>query len=71
MESIARYYVESANPDGASLPGVPLADLTDEAFDALPKWLQLSIDASTFYRKTKPSAPAKADAPKHAAAGNG
>lgn len=55
-DTIARYYDERKNPDGAFLPGVPLADLTEEQFDALPKWLQLSVDASPFYRKTKPRA---------------
>jgi len=56
---IARYYVESANPDGASLPGVPLGDITQEQFDALPVWLQLSIDASPFFRKTPAREPSK------------
>lgn len=56
--SIARYYVESENPERASLPGVPLRDLTDEEFEAYPSWLQASIDALAFYRKTNP-APAR------------
>jgi hypothetical protein len=56
--TIARYYVADANLDGAHFPGVPLADLTEEEFDALPKWLQASIDASPLYRKTKPRAEA-------------
>lgn len=51
-KKIARYYVESANPDGAALPGVPLGDIDVSTFDALPVWLQLSIDASPFFRKT-------------------
>lgn len=62
-DQVARYYDPSKNPDGAFLPGVPLADLTEAQFDALPAWLQLSIDASPMYRKTKPpteTAPLKA-----------
>lgn len=63
MSAIARYYIAEKNPDGAFLPGVPLRDLTAEEYDALPVWLQLSIDASDFYRATKPrteTAPLKA-----------
>lgn len=63
MSEIARYYEEGKNPDGGMLPGVPLRDLTKAEFDALPVWLQLSIDASPFYRKTRPptqTAPLKA-----------
>lgn len=51
---IARYYDASHNPDGGSLPGVPLRDLTEEEFAELPAWLQESIDANPMYRKTKP-----------------
>jgi hypothetical protein len=50
--SIARHYDESKNPDGAALPGVPLGDIEQDAFDAYPEWLQRSIDACGFYRKT-------------------
>lgn len=53
-DPIARYYEASKNPDGAFLPGVPLRDLTLAEFDALPVWLQLSVDASPFYRRTAP-----------------
>jgi hypothetical protein len=49
----ARWYDASKNPDGGALPGgVPLADLSDEEYNALPKWLQASVDASPLYRKT-------------------
>lgn len=54
-ESIARHYDESKNPDGASLPGVPLRDLTAAEFDALPAWLKESVDALPYYRKTAPA----------------
>lgn len=63
-EKIARFYVAEKNPDGASLPGVPLDDLTDELYDALPEWLQRSVDACAFYTKSRPhgeSAVKKAD----------
>ena len=55
----ARYYDPSKNPDAAALPGVPLRDLTDAEFEALPLWLQYSVDAQPFYRKTAPKAAAK------------
>ena len=61
MESpIARYYVADANPEGGQLPGVPLRDLLESEYAALPDWLKASIDASPMYRKTapKPAAPA-------------
>jgi hypothetical protein len=60
---IARYYDESRNEDGRAFDGVPLRDLTDEEFAALPEWLQLSVDASSLYRKTKPRADKAEDAP--------
>lgn len=52
---IARYYDESKN-DGRAFDGVPLHDLTEEEFAELPAWLQASVDAAPFYRKTKPRA---------------
>lgn len=52
--TIARYYQEDKNEDGGALPGVPLADIDEETFAALPPWLQASVDASPMYRKTKP-----------------
>ncbi len=60
MSGIARYYDESHNPEGAMLAGVPLGDVTEGQFEALPKWLQESLDAQPFYRKTRPAG-AKAD----------
>lgn len=63
MSDIVRYYDASKNPGTpdapAMFPGVPLRDLTEEDYDALPEWLQRSVDASPMYRKTKP-APAAA-----------
>jgi len=53
-ETIARYYDETKNPDTLYLDGVPLRDLMSDEFDALPAWLQASVDACGFYRKTKP-----------------
>jgi hypothetical protein len=65
---IARYYNADANPDGAHFPGVPLRDLTEDEYEALPKHMQHSIDASPLYRKTKPSASRKAEPKSEAAA---
>jgi hypothetical protein len=59
--AIARYYDASKNPDGAVLDGVPLRDLTEEEFAELPPWLQASVDAAPFYRKTKPRHPSEAE----------
>lgn len=62
-EKVARYYVESENEMGGAFPGVPLRNLSEDEYDALPEWIQRSIDASPMYRKTKPpteSAPLKA-----------
>lgn len=51
-----RYYIEANNPDGAySYGGVPLRDLEQEEYDALLPFQQTQIDASPFYRKTKPT----------------
>ena len=57
-DTIARHYDASKNPDGGGIPGAPLRDITQDEWDELPEWLQRSIDASPFYRKTKPSASA-------------
>lgn len=54
-----RYYDASQNPESAALPGVPLRDLEAEEFEALPLWLQHSVDQSPFYRRTKPRAAAE------------
>lgn len=56
--SVARYYDEE-KAGGQFFPGVPARDLTEEEFDALPGWLQKSLDATKgpskgMYRKTKP-----------------
>jgi len=64
-ETIARYYDESKNPESGQLPGVPLADITEERWATLPEWLQASIDALSCYRKTplpRETAPLKAPA---------
>jgi hypothetical protein len=63
--TIARYYDEEKNKDGAFFPGVPLRDLTADEWDAFPGRMQASVDASPFYRKTPPpreTAPLKAPA---------
>lgn len=60
MSAIARYYDPSKNEDGGAIPGVPLGDIDEETFASYPEWLQRSVDAAPFYRKTKPSKAAKA-----------
>lgn len=54
-QQIARYYDESKNAAGVFLPGVPLADLSESQWAALPEWLQASIDASGWYSATRPA----------------
>jgi hypothetical protein len=55
-----RYYNADENKDGSQhIYGVPLADISDEEYAALPDHLQKQVDASPLYRK---SAPAKQDA---------
>ena len=55
------YYDEGKNEDGAQhIYGVPMADMTDEQYEALPKWLQAQVDASPMYRKTAPKGAKKA-----------
>jgi hypothetical protein len=53
-----KYYRPDRNPgteaNPAMLPGVPLADLSDEEYEAFPEWLQRSIDASEMYQSTNP-----------------
>lgn len=43
-------YDESQNDLSASLPGVPLRDLTAAEFGELPRWLQRSVLALKFYK---------------------
>ena len=52
--AIARWYVKDKNPEGASIFGVPLADVSQEEWETYPKHVQDSVDASEMYRKTKP-----------------
>lgn len=54
-QKIAYYFVPENNPDAGFYPGVPLDHVTQEEFDALPEHLQNTVDASPFYRKTKPA----------------
>jgi hypothetical protein len=46
-------YDASQNPDNASLPGVPLRDLTADDIANVPAWLQSSIAAQPFYLPVK------------------
>lgn len=53
---IARFYDETKNADGYYLPGVPLADITEERWASFPEWLQESADAIGWYTSTRPAA---------------
>lgn len=54
--AVVRYYDESKSQGGTlHIYGVPAADLTEEQYEALPKHLQMQVDESAMYRKTKPS----------------
>lgn len=44
---IARYYQADRNPEGASLPGIPLGDIDDETWARLPQWAKDDVDAWT------------------------
>ncbi len=62
MSDLAYRYNEKKNPDGGSFPGVPLRDLAVAEFEALPCWLQQSVDAAAFYSRIKGYAPSALDA---------
>ena len=54
--AVARYFNEDRAEDGAQhIYGVPARDLTDDEYDALPKWLKAQVDDSPLYRKSNPS----------------
>lgn len=73
MSKIAFTYNASANPSEGSYPGVPLADITDDEFNALPRHIKRTLLASPLYERQKgvrldlsddqPKAAADADAP--------
>ena len=51
-----RYLDVEKTKDGSQyIAGVPLADLSEETYDALPEWQQKQVDNSGLYRKTAPS----------------
>lgn len=52
MSKVKLFYDASKNPDGFALPGVPLRDVTEDEYEALPKHLRASAEASPMYRKT-------------------
>jgi hypothetical protein len=39
-------YLDTDKDDGGVIPGVPKRDLEQDEYDALPAWLQASVDAS-------------------------
>jgi hypothetical protein len=57
MSAVARYYDKEKNAEGASLAGVPLRDLTEEDFEALPAHLQRSVDAQRAARPSQRARP--------------
>lgn len=56
MSKVELYYDATKNPEGAFITGVPLRDVTEDEYKALPKHLQRSALAAPFYRKTRPPA---------------
>lgn len=48
-DKIARTYQESKNPNGESLPGVPLRDITIAEWESFPLWIKASIDGWSAY----------------------
>jgi hypothetical protein len=50
-------YFDNNHDDGGVFPGVPKADIPDDTWNALPEWLQKSVDESSMYRKTRPDKP--------------
>lgn len=71
MSDIAYKYHKARNQDEAyHFPGVPLRDITEDEFKALPKHLQQSVKASDMYsayeeeeKPTNKPAPEKAAEP--------
>ena len=49
------YYDASKNPECRYFDGVPLRDLTEDEFAALPAWLRSSVKASPFYTTEAPA----------------
>jgi hypothetical protein len=57
----ARYYNEDKSEGGTlHIYGVPARDLSDEEYEALPKYLQKQVDASPLYLKSNPNPEPKA-----------
>lgn len=46
-------YLPDKNVEGAFIDGVPLADVTQELWDSLPKHVQGSVERCPFYRAVK------------------
>jgi hypothetical protein len=59
MSDIVRYYESEKNPDRATFPFQPLSDITEAQWNDLSKGQRESVDASGFWRKTKPRPAAK------------
>jgi len=55
-------YLPGKNPKNQMLTGVPLDDISQAQFDAMPRWVQRSVAGCEFYRSVdaKPAPKAKA-----------
>lgn len=54
MSDIVRYYDSDKNPRRGTFPFQPLSDITAEQWADLNEVQQASVEASGFWRKTKP-----------------
>lgn len=51
-------YLPNKNTKGRALTGVPLSDLTQAQFDAMPRWIQKSVSGCEFYQDVSAEKPA-------------
>lgn len=49
MSDIAWKYNSQKNKEEAIYPGIPLGDITEGEFKALPKWMQAQVKESGWY----------------------
>ena len=52
-DKIARKYDPGKNPEGASIAGVPLRDITIAEWESFPAWVKQSVDAWAAYSAPK------------------
>ena len=51
-------YLPNKNPKGRALTGVPLSDISQTQFDAMPRWIQRSVSGCEFYQNVSAEKPA-------------